>query len=68
MIGKKITVTTSIIISVSRLDDESQTVRLAFGSSDDGSMNGNRLRPAVAMMPLKTTMPSQSRFRRLGRW
>ena len=43
--------TVSMMISVGRLEDASQTVRLALGSSEDGSRNGKRLRPAVAMTP-----------------
>ena len=38
-----------MIASVKRLDEASQTVRLAFGSSDEGNRNGKILRPAVAM-------------------
>src|SRR5208283_2897841 len=36
---------------VERLEEESQTVRLALGSSEDGSRNGNALSPAVAITP-----------------
>ena len=49
--GRKITVATSMMKSVSWLDDASHTVRLAPGSSEDGRMNGNIDRPTVEMMP-----------------
>ena len=51
MIGKKTMTATSMISSVSRLDVESQTVRLLFASEEDGMMNGNIEKPAVRMMP-----------------
>src|SRR5579863_499160 len=51
MIGRKTAVATVMMISVVRLDEASQTVRLAFGSRDDGNRNGNRLTPAVATTP-----------------
>ena len=40
---------------VSRLLDASQTVRLATGMVDEGIRNGNRLKPAVRMMPLSAS-------------
>src|SRR5450631_1006000 len=51
MIGKKINTAASMISNVVRLDEESQTVRLALGSREDGSRNGNALKPAVAITP-----------------
>jgi hypothetical protein len=44
-------VATSMTNNVSRLDDASQTVRLAAGAMFDGIKNGNIPTPAVAMMP-----------------
>ena len=43
-------VAASMICKVSRPDEVSQTIRLAFGSEDEGSRNGKREMPAVAMM------------------
>src|SRR6202021_1436518 len=69
MSGRKTAVTNSIIFKVKWLDDASQTVRLALGSSDEGSMKGKMLRPAVAMMaatpvPLATKAPPARRAAR----
>src|SRR5882724_7596232 len=50
MIGRKTTTAPSMISSVSLLDDASQTVRLAFGSLDDGRRKGKRAKPALAMV------------------
>ena len=58
MIGRKMTAATSMINSVAWLDEASQTVRLLRGSSEDGSMKGNMLTPAVA-----TTPKTESRWR-----
>ena len=41
----------SMIASVSRLDDASQTVRLSFGLLDDGIRKGKSATPAVAIVP-----------------
>ena len=40
-----------MMTSVRRLDEASHTVRLALGSSDDGSRKGNTLSPAVVITP-----------------
>jgi len=50
--GRKIRVASSMIQSVSWLEEASQTVKLAFGSLDEGRRNGKRARPAVAMIPM----------------
>lgn len=44
-----------MISKVERLDEASQTVRLALGSSEDGSRNGKVLSPAVAITPATAT-------------
>ena len=49
MMGRKIPVETSMMNSVKWLDEASQTVRLEFGSIDDGRINGNIASPTVAM-------------------
>ncbi|MNL45283.1 hypothetical protein D3C87_1679170 [compost metagenome] len=47
----KMRATTSMMNSVIWLDDASQTVRLDFGSIEEGRMKGNIVRPTVEMMP-----------------
>src|SRR6201995_3036371 len=54
-IGRIRTTTPSMTARVSELDDASHTVRLAFGSLDDGSRKGNSAAPAVAMVPAGTS-------------
>src|ERR1019366_1707315 len=44
-----------MISKVVRLEEASQMVRLALGSSEDGSRNGKALRPAVATTPAMAT-------------
>ncbi|MNS85110.1 hypothetical protein D3C72_1189640 [compost metagenome] len=51
MIGMKMRATTSMMNSVIWLDDASHTVRLDFGSTEDGRMKGNIASPTVEMMP-----------------
>src|SRR5256885_6099023 len=51
MRGTKISAHTSMMNSVTWLDEESQTVRLCCGFSDEGRMNGNMDAPTLAMMP-----------------
>ena len=51
MIGRKTIVAPSMMNSVIWLDEASQTVRLDFGSIEDGMRKGNSDSPAVAMMP-----------------
>ena len=50
MIGRKITVAMSMLRSVARLDDASNTVSAAPGWVLEGRMIGNIDRPTVAMM------------------
>ena len=51
MIGKKTSVTTSMMNRVIWLEDASQTVKLATGLSELGSRNGNIDNPTEAMIP-----------------
>src|SRR5665213_2742668 len=50
--GRKTTVTQSMINSVTWLDEAFQTVRLDRGSIELGRMKGNIDRPTVEMMPM----------------
>ena len=50
MSGRKITTAHSIMNNVRWLLDAFHIVRLALGASDDGSKNGNNVRPALAIM------------------
>ena len=59
MIGMKISVATSMMVSVRGLETLSHTVRLETGSSDEGMMNGNIDTAAVPMMPVRPTAEAQ---------
>ena len=63
--GRNSAVAISMMNSVSRLEDASQTVKLLLGSSEDGMSNGNSEMPAVPMIPAieseLATMPSEPR-------
>src|SRR3569833_4387290 len=55
-------VATVMMARVRALDEASHTVRLDCGSSEDGSRNGNKLTPAVPMIPaMDRALVSQAR-------
>jgi hypothetical protein len=56
MIGRKKSVTINMMKRVSRLLEASHTVRLAFGTVDDGSRNGKRAIPPVSTTPAQPTL------------
>src|SRR3546814_1570516 len=49
--GNRTQVANSMIHSDIWLDDASHTVRLEFGSIEDGNRNGNRVKPNVSTTP-----------------
>jgi len=54
MSGKNTIATASISCKVMALLDASQTVKLWFGSADEGSKKGNSAQPAVEIVPACT--------------
>jgi len=67
-IGRRTTVTNSMMPSVVVLDDEFHTVRLERASMLDGRMNGNIDTPTVAMMPIVASEePPKASYRRRAR-
>lgn len=54
MMGRNRATAPNMIARVSLLEEASQMVRLAWGSEEDGNKNGNKAKPAAAIVPTGT--------------